>query len=363
VEVSRAQFALIELIRAKATTAGGKMSKAVRFPVFAVTALASLALFSASAAAQITVGQLAPTAALEANCGYEEPWDEFQTSVASGASYAVPAPGGVITSWSTNAGPGAGQLFEMKIFRPLGPNLYFVVAHDGPRPLIPSTLNTFPVSIPVRAGDILGVHIPTELETAPTACEFKTGSPLDIERYKEGDAADLSAFVLTTGFESSEFRYNVAATVLPPPVLTGLATPGGSVKGGTPVVITGANLADVKAVSFGAVPATSFVVNSEAQITAIAPPSTTLSAVPVSVTTGAGTATTATAFAYEGCKVPKLAHKKLKASKKALRNRDCRVGKVKKAGDTTAKTGKVVKQSAKPGTILAPGAKITIKLG
>jgi hypothetical protein len=339
------------------------MKKTFRGAVLALTTVAALALLSASAGAQVTVGQLAPTAALESNCGYDMPWDEFQTSVATGASYAVPAPGGVITSWSTNAGPGAGQLFEMKIFRPMSPSAYLVVAHDGPRPLTPSVLNTFPVSIPVRAGDIVGVHIPTEFETTPTACEFKTSSPLDIQRYKEGDAADGTGIGLTPGFESTEFRYNVSASVLPPPVLSGLLTPGGSVKGGTPVIIAGANLAEVRAVAFGAVPATSFTVNSEAQITAIAPPSTTLAKVPITVTTAAGAAATATTFAYEGCKVPKLAHKKLKASKKALRGRDCRVGKVKKLGDATAKTGKVVKQSAKPGTILAPGAKITIKLG
>jgi hypothetical protein len=339
------------------------MGRAIRVPVFALAAVMSMALLCASASAQVTVGQLAPAASLEPSCGYETPWDEFQTSVASGASYAVPAPGGVITSWSTNAGPGVGQLFEMKIFRPMSPSAYLVVAHDGPRGLTPSVLNTFPVSIPVQAGDIVGVHIPTEFETTPTACEFKTGIPLDIQRYKSGDAADGTGIGLTPGFESSEFRYNVSASVLPPPVLTGLATPGGTVKGGTSVIIAGANLAEVKAVSFGAVPATSFAVNSEAQITAIAPASATLAKVPVSVTTAAGTASTATTFAYEGCKVPKLTHKKLKASKKALRNRDCKVGKVKKRGDATAKTGKVIKQSAKPGTILAPGAKVTVKLG
>jgi IPT/TIG domain/PASTA domain len=295
-------------------------------------------------------------------CGYEDPWDELQASVGAGASYAVPAPGGVITSWSTNAGPGAGQLYEMKIFRPVTPGTYLVVAHDGPRPLVPSTLNTFPVSIPVLPGDIVGLHIPTELESAKTFCEFETGNPLDVQRYHEGNVAVGGTLLLDPLFKSEEFRYNIAASVLPPPVLTGIATPGGSVKGGTPVVVTGANLAEVKAVSFGATPAT-FTVNSEAQITAVAPPSKTLAKVPVTVTTVAGTASTATTFAYEGCTVPKLAHKKLKASKKALRNRDCKLGKVKKQGDATAKTGKVVKQSAKPGTILPPGGKITIKLG
>lgn len=69
------------------------------------------------------------------------------------------------------------------------------------------------------------------------------------------------------------------------------------------------------------------------------------------------------AFTYEGCKVPNLAGKKLKASKKKLKKADCKVGKVKETGDVTAKTGKVVKQNPKPGKILAPGSKVGIKLG
>lgn len=333
-----------------------------RIPVLALVAAALIAaLFSASAAAQVTIGQLAPTVAEPPDCEYLAPFDEFQLRVSSGSGYVVPAPGGVITSWSTNATAGSGQKLELKVFRPQGGS-YLVLAHDALRPLTPSGLNTFPVSIPVQAGDIIGYQVPSESEATPTACRFETpANPLDQYGFTEGNQADGSSLTLEEVEDS--YRMNLSATVLPPPVLLGLFTPGGSVKGGTPVAIAGANLAEVRAVSFGAIPATSFTVSSEAQITAIAPPSTTLAKVPITVTTAAGTATTATTFAYEGCKVPKLAHKKLKASKKALRGRDCRVGKVKKLGDATAKTGKVVKQSAKPGTILAPGAKVTIKLG
>ncbi|MGV1049877.1 MAG: PASTA domain-containing protein [Solirubrobacterales bacterium] len=336
------------------------MQKAFRVPFLALpTAVAALALLCASASAQITVGQVAPPNP-EVFCGSFAPFDEFQTAVGAGASYAVPAPGGLITSWSTSAGPGLGQKFEMKVFRPLGPSTYAVVAHDGPRPLLPSALNTFPVSIPVQAGDIVGMLVPSELETTETACAFATGNPLDRSGWKEGNAPDGSSFTVE---EETEFRENVSATVLPPPLLSALLTGKGTIKGGTPVVIAGLNLAEVRAVSFGAVPATSFTVDSEAQITAIAPPSSTLSKVPVTVTTGAGTATSATTFAYEGCKVPKLAHGKLKASKRKLKKGDCRLGKVKKLGDATAKTGEVVKQNPKPGKILAPGSKVTIKLG
>ena len=334
------------------------MRKAFGVPIFVLSVVTALALFCTSAMAQITVGQLAPPNT-PVECNEPELFDEVPIAVASGASYAVPAPGGVITSWSTRAGAGAGQSYEMKVFRPTGPGSYLVVAHDGPRPLAPSVLNTFPVSIPIQAGDVVGIQYLGLLST-PTACFFETGNVLDRAGWREGNTPDGGAFSLEE--ENTAYRLNVSATVLPPPVLTGIATPGGTVKGGTPVIIGGANLAEVRAVSFGATPAT-FTVNSETQITAVAPPSKTLAKVPVTVTTVAGTATSASTFSYEGCKVPKLANKKLKPSKKALKKGDCKLGKVKKQGDATAKTGKVVKQNPKPGKILAPGAKVTIKLG
>ncbi|MGE0068008.1 MAG: PASTA domain-containing protein [Solirubrobacterales bacterium] len=49
--------------------------------------------------------------------------------------------------------------------------------------------------------------------------------------------------------------------------------------------------------------------------------------------------------------------------KKKARKADCKIGKVKKLGDATAKTGEVVKQNPKPGKLLAPGTKIKVTLG
>lgn len=339
------------------------MQKRFRVPIFALTAVVAFALLAAGAVAQVTVGQVAPTPNPEAFCEETLPFDEFQTAVSSGASYAVPAPGGVITSWSTNAGPGAGQKLELKVFRPIGPGAYTVVGHDIARALVPSTLNTFPVSIPVQAGDVVGTHVfgNVGLETStPTACLFETGSVLDKFGWKQGNAATGASFGQEN--EGSELRLNISATVLPPPALTSLLTVRGSIKGGTPVIITGANLAEVRGVSFGTTPA-SFVVNSETQLTAVAPPSATLSKVPVTVTTAAGTATSLSTFAYEGCAVPKLTGKKLKASKRVLKKNDCGLGKLRKSGGVNAKTGKVVKQNPAPGKILAPGSKVGIKLG
>jgi beta-lactam-binding protein with PASTA domain len=82
----------------------------------------------------------------------------------------------------------------------------------------------------------------------------------------------------------------------------------------------------------------------------------------VTVTTVAGAATSAQTFAYQGCVVPKLKGKGLKAAKKKARAKDCKIGTVKKLGDTTAKSGKVVTQSPPPGKVLAPGSKINLTL-
>ena len=63
----------------------------------------------------------------------------------------------------------------------------------------------------------------------------------------------------------------------------------------------------------------------------------------------AGAASSVQTFAYEGCNVPKLSSQKLKASKRKSKKADCKIGSVKKTGDATAKTGKVIKQNPKPG--------------
>jgi PASTA domain len=63
------------------------------------------------------------------------------------------------------------------------------------------------------------------------------------------------------------------------------------------------------------------------------------------------------------CMVPKLKGKKLKAAKKKIRAADCKIGHVGKKKGVTAKTGEVKKQNPKPGKVLAPGSKVSLKLG
>ena len=70
----------------------------------------------------------------------------------------------------------------------------------------------------------------------------------------------------------------------------------------------------------------------------------------------------ADSFYYAGCSVPNVVGKKLGAAKATLRGAGCGIGKVTKVTAPAKKDGKVVKQGARPGALLAPGAKIPVKV-
>lgn len=327
-----------------------------RAALFAALVLALLAPASGEAA-QIVLGQTASAIQPPLECELEGPADEVQLSVESGAQYYAPT-AGVITSWSTFAHQGAAQSLALKVFGKTGGLFnYQVLARDS-RTLVPGVVNTFPVAIPVKGGDRIGLAVPGEGAESP--CAFETGVPgssNDRIMYREGDVPPGSP--ISFSFLESGIRLNVSATLLPPPTITSIAPAVGSVKGGA-TTIAGANFASVSAVSFGGVPAPGFTIDSEGQITATVPPGAGLGPVQVTVTTIAGSASTS--FTYEGCKVPKLRGKRLKGSRKAANRADCKLGKVTKRKGATAKAGKVVSQSPKPGTILAPGAKVRVTL-
>jgi hypothetical protein len=119
--------------------------------VFLVAALAASA---SPAAGSVTIGQLAPSQPVDDCPGVSV--DRLQPTVTSGNTYVVPG-NGTISSWSTNFAAG-NQTMRMEIFRQVAGLRYKVVAHDGPRPLTGGALNTFPASIQVRPGDVLGLH-------------------------------------------------------------------------------------------------------------------------------------------------------------------------------------------------------------
>jgi IPT/TIG domain-containing protein/PASTA domain-containing protein len=319
-----------------------KLSLAV-FAIFAVgatTAQAATVTVGSSLAGAFTQGEASTGSGTFINLALGEP----------GTRVTSPVTGAVIR-WSVIKASGP---FRLRVLRPAGGVAYTAVgssnteiAGAGPE------VQTFSAAVPIQAGDAIGLDI-----TNGNKIGILNGDPADIAGVWIPPIADGATQSLLAAEDEIEVGFN--AVVQPAPTLSGIAPISGSIKGGTAVTIIGTDFAGVSGVNFGGVPA-AFTVGSEGQITAVSPPGKR-GAVDVTVTTIAGT-TAAAKFTYEGCVVPQLKGKKLKAAKKKLRKAGCKPGKVKFRKGATRKTAKVVKQSRKAGKQLAAGTKVNITLG
>ena len=152
-------------------------------------------LSAPSAHGAATIGQLHPGNPVVDSCGGNTNFELIQPTVATGPAYVVPAGGVAITSWSTKANPGAGQVLRFKLWRKVAePATYRVVAQDGPRTLTPGVLNTFPVNLPAQPGDVMGMTI--VLDSADTACIFDSlgSTPLTPPTFGDFAVGETSPF-------------------------------------------------------------------------------------------------------------------------------------------------------------------------
>ncbi len=159
------------------------------------------------AVASVTIGQIAP-ANPPTTCGGATT-DLVQPTVTSGNTYVVPATiaTGTITSWSTSAAAGAGQIFTMKVFRRVSGSTYMAVGHDGPRALTGGTVNTFPANVPVKPGDVLGINRALGSSNCVFSAPGETALQLPFMDLADGASGTFSAV--------SNFRVNVSASVAP----------------------------------------------------------------------------------------------------------------------------------------------------
>ena len=169
--------------------------------------------------------------------------DLLQASVTSGPSYTIPETG-TITSWSHLATGTSSQTLTMKVFRFVGdPNLYRVVAHDGPKPISPNLLNTFPTSISVQPGDILG------LNTGGAGCTFTAASGDILLARGAGNLADGEAGTFSP---TSLNRVNISALLEPANTVTVGATTLDKKKGTATLNLTLPNAGDLTGAGNGA---------------------------------------------------------------------------------------------------------------
>ena len=268
-----------------------------------------------------------------------------------GASLTSPV-NGTIVRWRIQ--DAVGGPFFLRVLRPSGSGSYMAVGTSAGATPVNEGVQTFTTSLPVKAGDTIGIdpsHESDEIGFFSTAgASFASIFPPPLE------GATVASSNPTAGEE-----IQLSAEVQPQPTISSLSTRSGSVTGGTTVTLTGNYFGEATAIKFGEAPATSFKVESETKLTAVAPQVAQPGAVDITVTTPGGTseATSADRFSYKACVVPKLKGKKLKAAKNALRSAGCTLGRV--TGEK-GKKAKVLKQKPQPGKVLAPGSKVNVKL-
>jgi hypothetical protein len=162
----------------------------------------SLTVSASPAAATVTIGQIGTPGS--ANCG--DGSNAVQPTVTSGNSYVVKG-AGTITSWSHIAQLGPGQKLKLKVFRPVAGLTYTVVGQDVSRDLVSGAFHTFPVSIAVKAGDVLGL---TSLAGGPGCALDIAGETIYFNMIGDMPNGASGAFS-----PDLDFRLNAAAVIVP----------------------------------------------------------------------------------------------------------------------------------------------------
>ncbi len=255
-----------------------------RTRLWPAVALLGLAAMPASALATVvTVGT--PTAAFGPTMSLSSCSSCLQYQLAApGYTLAVPA-AGRITAWRV---AGRGPL-ALAVLRPSGSALA-VVATSAASSFAGS--GTFPVDIPVAAGDQIGVDLfPTAGPVAQLHFAYLAGAS-----FAQAAPALAIGGAVSPG-SSSTGAISLNADVAIAPAAASIDVRSGPVSGGTTVVITGAYLDGATSVTFGGQPV-AFALDTTGRLVARSPPWPAPGQVDVAVHGPGGTTTLLGAFTY-----------------------------------------------------------------
>jgi hypothetical protein len=175
----------------------------VRWLTAAAVALAVVVapLPAAPAGAAVPLGQL-PATPPPPECSTTA--DFLQPSITSGNLY-IARQAGTITSWSTKSA-GGDATYVFKIFRRTSdPDVFQVIARAPPHDLT-SGLNTVPVNIAVRSGDMIGVNASGD----PNSCTFFHPGDGILTRGGSIAVGDSGGFT-----PQNDVRLNLSAVLVP----------------------------------------------------------------------------------------------------------------------------------------------------
>ena len=167
-------------------------------------AVFGLLAVSAAGATTTTIGQTSGSA--DYTCENNPGEIDFQSGVASGASFVVPTGPWLLTSWSTHAGTPGGSMALLILRATAVPGTYVIVAKSPRQLLTAGVLNTFSVSFAVRGGDFLG------LWSGGAKCATVTGDPLDLNPY-QGSSPEPAVGDTVTPTVFDGYLQNISATI------------------------------------------------------------------------------------------------------------------------------------------------------
>jgi len=172
---------------------------------------------------------------------------------------------------------------------PSGATAYVTNFGDTTVSVVDTSTNTVTATITVG-------NAPTEVAVSPSGATAYVTNNAD----NTVSVIDTSTNTVTATVSDGAGPYGVALSpaAAQAPTVTAISPTSGQLAGGTSVTITGSGFTGATAVSFGAIPASSFTVNSDTSISAIAPSAATVGTVDVTVTTPAGTSAASAADQY-----------------------------------------------------------------
>lgn len=255
----------------------------------AVACAAFLCVATAASAAVVTIGSPLkgsftwPALAVQ-------PTTYANGTLANSAAPLVSPVDGAVIRWRLSEGFFGGP-FQLEVVSPGGQGSWVSGAASTS---VSGSEGTFPTDLPIQKGQGIALNAPAgsalgvRLSAATQNADFFEWSP---QLTPAHDSGAYTNFVF-----HQEIGFN--ADVLPAPTVAAISAPLGAVAGGTKVTITGTDFTEVTKVKFGATAATSYKVESEGKIVAVAPAGNPSATVGVSVTTVAGTAKAPSRFAY-----------------------------------------------------------------
>jgi hypothetical protein len=261
-----------------------------------LAAVAGLAVIPASGLAlRVTVGTPSARFGNGMSVSTCSSCTQFQTA-APGFTLAVPADG-VITTWRV---AGRGPL-ALRVLRPSAGGLVAVATRAAPS-FAASSVASFPVNLPVLAGDRIGVDLLPAPARGPVAQLRFT--PLEASAYGQVQpAVPDGAPVSAGGSGGGGGALSLNADVEIAPVAAGLDVGSGPTTGATAVSIDGSYLDGVTQVLFGGAPAP-FSLGAAGQLLVTTPARTAPGPVDVVVRGPGGSSTLHGAFTYLAPQAP-----------------------------------------------------------